>query len=397
MERPHRARRAMSSVDHLRARLVLCLVLPCALAPLACSKDDDDAEESPKKKKKKTSTADAAKKEPPFLATDYKGFECVGVSCTGFCVTPDGKPDEADEAFPACAKTIKVPELAGVDAKWVGSVANFVAKGTKNVQPEHPGMCCYSFKSSTGGYYKGRPLRHGDELLVASPSTRSDWGSPLPAAVVAEIEALPATTRVALAEHHLHVAALEHGSIAAFAHAALDLLALGAPADLIADAHRAALDEIRHAEQCYAIASVASGAPSGPGPLPVAPPRSADPARVLRETFLDGCVGETLGSLQLAAAATACAHPALARLLGDIAEDEARHAELAFRVVAFLLRTHPALVEELRTLARDIPIGAVPPAPHLPTVGLLDDAHQRALLMLGMDQVVSPVTELLVA
>ncbi|MBK7402523.1 MAG: hypothetical protein IPJ34_41410 [Myxococcales bacterium] len=84
---------------------------------------------------------------------------------------------------------------------------------------------------------------------------------------------------------------------------------------------------------------------------------------MLRETFLDGCVGETLGSLQLAAAASACTHPALARVLAEIAEDEARHAELAFRIVAFLLRAHPDLVDELRALARDVPIGAVPPRP----------------------------------
>ncbi|MBL8717085.1 MAG: ferritin-like domain-containing protein [Myxococcales bacterium] len=387
----------MTFADLLRARLVAALILPCALAPVGCSKDDDASEDAPKKKKKKTSTTDAAKKEPPFLATDYKGFECSGVSCTGFCVTPESKPDEADETFPDCAKSIKVPELAGVDAKWVGTVAGFVRKGTKNVQPEHPGTCCYSFKTSTGGYYKGRPLRDGDEMLVAPPSTRADWGSALPAAVVAEIEALPAVARVALAEHHLHVAALEHGSIAAFAHAALDLLALGAPADLVAAAHEAALDEIRHAERCYGIASVASGCPAGPGPLPMAPPRAADPSRVLRETFLDGCVGETLGSLQLAAAASACTHPALARVLAQIAEDEARHAELAFRIVAFLLRAHPELVDELRALVQDVPIGAVPPAPHLPGVGLLDDAHQRQVLAAGMEQVVAPVTELLVA
>ena len=47
--------------------------------------------------------------------------------------------------------------------------------------------------------------------------------------------------------------------IASFARTSLDLLALGAPADLVAETHRAALDEIEHARIAYALASAFSG------------------------------------------------------------------------------------------------------------------------------------------
>ena len=36
----------------------------------------------------------------------------------------------------------------------------------------------------------------------------------------------------------------EHSSVAAFARAALELMAVGAPAELVADAHQAAIDEV---------------------------------------------------------------------------------------------------------------------------------------------------------
>ena len=49
-------------------------------------------------------------------------------------------------------------------------------------------------------------------------------------------------------------ALLEHASVASFSRLSLALLAVGAPADLVALAHRAALDEIRHARLCFALA-----------------------------------------------------------------------------------------------------------------------------------------------
>lgn len=47
----------------------------------------------------------------------------------------------------------------------------------------------------------------------------------------------------------------EHASIGTFGRLALELLDLGAEADLVRRAHAAALDEIRHAEACLRLAS----------------------------------------------------------------------------------------------------------------------------------------------
>jgi hypothetical protein len=51
---------------------------------------------------------------------------------------------------------------------------------------------------------------------------------------------------------------MEHASVAAFARFTLDLLALGAPADLVQSAQQALGDEIAHAELCFGLAGATS-------------------------------------------------------------------------------------------------------------------------------------------
>lgn len=68
--------------------------------------------------------------------------------------------------------------------------------------------------------------------------------------------------RRALAAHWTEIALMEHASIAAFSRFVLELLSLGAPADLVRDAGRAMSDEIAHAEACFALASAYAGDPS---------------------------------------------------------------------------------------------------------------------------------------
>lgn len=62
----------------------------------------------------------------------------------------------------------------------------------------------------------------------------------------------------------------EHASIASFARFLLKLLALGAPADLVADAQTAIDDERRHAEAAFGWASNFADRPMGPSQLDVA-------------------------------------------------------------------------------------------------------------------------------
>jgi hypothetical protein len=127
------------------------------------------------------------------------------------------------------------------------------------------------------------------------------------------------------------------------------LLSHGAPPDLVAGAHRAALDEIEHARMAYSFASRRSR-PFGPGPLRVVT-HARDRASLARETFADGCIGETIAALQARSLAASTTDRVVRRALLRIARDEERHAELAWRILAWMLRSDPSVRDAIRDVA----------------------------------------------
>jgi hypothetical protein len=93
-------------------------------------------------------------------------------------------------------------------------------------------------------------------------------------------------TRARLARHWKRAAAAEHASIAAFSRHSLQLMALGAPRRLVQQTHEAALDEIRHAQMAYTLASVYGGADVGPGPLDIGGALDISPASNLADEVI---------------------------------------------------------------------------------------------------------------
>lgn len=148
-------------------------------------------------------------------------------------------------------------------------------------------------------------------------------------------EALPFAARRAVVEHWTRAAQMEHASVASFSRFSLQLLAVGAPASLLEDAHRAALDEIRHAELCFSLATTYAGHSIGPGPLPVDERALSnwDLRSVAVGTVEEGCVGETIAALEAQAAAELAQDEAVRAVQLRIYDDESRHAELAWRFV----------------------------------------------------------------
>jgi hypothetical protein len=183
--------------------------------------------------------------------------------------------------------------------------------------------CCYEVDVNCGYPGEGRPLLGGTGPVVAGAVLRDDWTSPA-------LEQDPA-------RDWTHAAALEHASIASFAVLSLDLMALGAPAHLLRGAHLAALDEIAHAEYAFAMASP-EGKRLGPGPLPIPARPAPTLAGVAIESLRDGCFGETAAALSLQRRAERSSDLARAKILATMAEDELRHAELAFAIVAWAVR-----------------------------------------------------------
>jgi hypothetical protein len=127
----------------------------------------------------------------------------------------------------------------------------------------------------------------------------------------------------------------EHASIASFARASMELMAVGAPLELIARTHLAALDEVRHTELSFAIAKELDGGDAHAGPLPSLAPREATIARVAQDTLVEAAIPELIAAGEAHVAAERCTVPSIADALRSIGDDEARHAELAWEILAW--------------------------------------------------------------
>jgi hypothetical protein len=149
--------------------------------------------------------------------------------------------------------------------------------------------------------------------------------------------ALPPDVARALAAAWARDAQFEHASIASFSRFALELLSVAAPAELVASAHRAALDEVEHAQLCFSLASVYAGVALGPAALPLDASAFATPAlsSMAHACVLEGCVNETLAALEARAAHPAAEPAAVRDALQAIERQESEHAALAFRFVSW--------------------------------------------------------------
>ena len=187
----------------------------------------------------------------------------------------------------------------------------------------------------------GRPFLVEAEARVAPVIARGDWSDELKP----NLANLSPAERAALAAHWTRLGQLEHASIAAFARFSLQLLALGAPPELVEQCTAALADETAHAKLCFGLASAYAGQELGPGPLDISASLAETAlADVVDLVIAEGCFGETSAALEALALADAATDPVLQRAYARIAADEQRHAELAFRFVRWALTQDVALV-----------------------------------------------------
>jgi hypothetical protein len=168
------------------------------------------------------------------------------------------------------------------------------------------------------------------------------------------VDHLTQMERATLAEHWTRMGQMEHASIAAFARFGLQLLALGAPAELVEACTRALSDETAHTKLCFELASVYAGRAIGPGPLDVA--HSLDVTAledVVDLVIAEGCLGETTAALDALDAAESASDPVIRQAYSRIACDEARHAELAFQFVRWALEQGSATLRARVASATD--------------------------------------------
>jgi hypothetical protein len=228
---------------------------------------------------------------------------------------------------------------AGCKSPDAMCVAGLYAPVTFRERAKVKNACCYDLPRQCVPPWVGRPLVASNGSIVTTRSLpRDDWRTTLD---MTELERADETTRAERARSWKQIGNLEHASVASFAKVSLQLLALGAPPDLLIATHRAALDEIEHARLAYSVASASSDGPIGPASLPLDSIElgTCTLAELAGETFRDGCVGETLGVVVAEELLSNETSPTLASVLARIVSDEERHAELAWRTVAWALRT----------------------------------------------------------
>jgi hypothetical protein len=190
----------------------------------------------------------------------------------------------------------------------------------------------------------GRPFLVEGTARVAPAVCRDEWAS-TPGAMTST---LSEHARQQLAAEWTRLGLMEHASIAAFARFALQLLQLGAPPEFIQATTQALADETEHARLAFGLASRFAGASIGPGPLCLDHALGEqDLASIVRCTFIEGCIGETVAALEARIAGETTSDPSIQGVLLEITHDEQRHAELAWRFVQWALERSPGLLPSL--------------------------------------------------
>ena len=228
----------------------------------------------------------------------------------------------------------------------------------------------------------GRPLRVRGVLVHPKIRAGAEWTrGPAP-----RVDDLDGPTRRALAAWWLQDAQKEHGSVPAFARVAWQLAALGAPADLLEQSHRAALEEIEHTRICFALVAGYAGAPCSVEAMPELQGNALGDfslETMATDSLIDGCLLEDLNADAAELALLRAADPAVRAALTAIAAEERSHGELAWNILAWCLeRGGDALAETLRHRIRDLPQRG--PTPHDAALGaLVQQANPAALLAHG--------------
>lgn len=246
--------------------------------------------------------------------------------------------------------------------------------------PGHPGLepelaCCYHAtwrRNKLDGCVEGRPLlmQQCGTPLVAALVPGQGWAIQTDEQPLPDAQALSQPQREAMAQEWKRIATQEHASIAAFARLSLELLRYGAPAKLIEECHACMHDEIRHAKLAIRWASHLSGQALTLGPMGALAkqPMSENLTQLALANLEEGCCNETLATLLMLDRADRCSHAGMQAAIVEIAHDEQRHAQFAWRLTQWFLEKDPqlwrVLDRRMQTLLAQAEPGQIPSASH---------------------------------
>jgi len=185
---------------------------------------------------------------------------------------------------------------------------------------------------------RGRQLRRFGKVLLPRVGDDEAWST------IDLSPSVDANLRTQLAAQWRENGRSEHASVAAFARLQLDLMALGAPPELLRSASQDALDEIRHAELCFSLARALDGQDLGPQAFPEASnargksgPRKLALVQLAVDSLVEGALLEGFSARLIAQLVPVCLDEATRALLRELAADEGRHSKHGWDVVEWCL------------------------------------------------------------
>jgi hypothetical protein len=196
----------------------------------------------------------------------------------------------------------------------------------------------------------------------------------------------------------------EYLAVSTFSILSIDMCAAGAPADILSMVHRAAIDEVRHAEMCIRLASIYSGKeelpPPGMSNLPDDPERPKL-HQALANALLVSCVAETYATIVVGSMRDEATDPAVAAVLSIIYADEVVHARIGWSYLGYCLRLGGA--EAIEAAAKMVPVAVKGAAnvvetprptdvlePALRAHGLMTPQEERVLFSKSIRDVLAP-------
>eukprot|EP00985_Skeletonema_marinoi_P017529 scaffold9636_cov131-Skeletonema_marinoi.AAC.3 len=219
---------------------------------------------------------------------------------------------------------------------------------------------------------EGRPFVDSlGNTLFATPliaTTSASWSASKQKALPAQSDS-SIINEQSLGHEWTRSALGEHASIASFAAFSIALMTNGAPSNLVQDALKAVLDEVRHARTSFAIASKLRGQHIVPGSLPESKHEFGHDLKALAIAVAkEGCIDETLSALDAAYKAELIGYALETELesteysgidkdtlvwiqkeLNMIAMDESRHSSLAWRTLNWICNVDSEACDEVKT------------------------------------------------
>jgi hypothetical protein len=187
------------------------------------------------------------------------------------------------------------------------------------------------FEPVSEWWLSGTPLEAEHQRLMRRRSVPIPWEQ----TTVAELNE---AERERLAGTWSRRSAAEYLAVSTFAVLAIDLVAAGAPADVLSLCMRAGIDEVRHAELCLRMIEIYGGKrvlpPPGMSSLPDDPERPKL-HQALANTMLVSCVSETYATTVLTATRDLTTDPVAHAVLTSIYSDEVMHARLGWSYLRY--------------------------------------------------------------